>query len=119
MAKDRIKPMVITDTETGDVYTLEFSRETVRFAEGRGVNVDDVRGSPMTLIPEMFFCAFRKNHKKIARDKTDEILFKKLGGLTQAHFERLIQLFTEPMDAIIISAEDEDKAKNAKATVEL
>ena len=37
MAKDEnVKPIRLTDTETGEKYTLEFSRESVKFAEQRG-----------------------------------------------------------------------------------
>lgn len=44
---ERVKPIILR-MEDGTEYTLEFSRETVRFAEGRGFVIDDVAKFPMT-----------------------------------------------------------------------
>ena len=33
---EKVKPLILTDNDTGEKYTLEFSRESVRFAEARG-----------------------------------------------------------------------------------
>ena len=32
---EQVKPIIIRNEETGDEYTLEFNRESVRFAEQR------------------------------------------------------------------------------------
>ena len=39
---ENVKPIVITNTETKDVYTLEFTRDSVKFAQFKGFNVDDI-----------------------------------------------------------------------------
>ena len=114
--KERINPMVIRDSETSEVYTLEFTRDTVRWAESRGFDASQISTYPMTRIPELFFYAFRKNHKNVARSKTDELLFDKLGGLQPEYLERLMQLYTQPYDSVIT---DESAEKNAKVVVEL
>lgn len=116
-AKERINPMVIRDSETGEAFELDFTRETVRWAESRGFDVSQVASFPVTRIPELFFYAFRKNHKNVARSQTDEMLTEKLGGLKPEHLERLIQLYTQPYDAVIAS--DEGDEKNSKMAVEL
>jgi hypothetical protein len=115
---EKVKPLILTDNDTGEKYTLEFSRESVRFAEARGFNVNDVFRLPMTKIPELFFYAFRMHHKNIARDRTDRILFEDLGGLPDGAFERLAMLYSAPFEALTKDEED-GETKNARMTVEL
>lgn len=114
---ERIAPMRITDNNTGDVYELDFSRDSIRFAEGRGFEIDTVLKFPQTKIPEVFYYAFRKNHKKMAKNQTDAIL-DELGGLTKEMLARLIDLYNQAALTHVISTE-EDTEKNARMTVEL
>ena len=121
MAKEKIeetkvKPIIITDEETDQTYTLEFSRESVKFAEAHGFSFDDVSRYPMSKIPELFFYAFRKNHKNIARDKTDKIL-DKMNGIPNGLIERLAELYAEPFEALTILDEGEER-KNSPITIE-
>lgn len=114
---ERVKPLILTDNETGEKYTLEFSRDSVRFAENRGFSVDDVPRFPMTKVPEFFFYAFRMHHKNISRERTDRILFDDLGGIPDGALERLTNLYSEPFNAF--SNKDEDgNEKNSRMTVE-
>ena len=117
MAKNdnRLKPMKIT-TENGETYTLEFSRESVRFAESRGFDINELTKFPQTNIPALFFFAFRKNHRDIARNQADSML-EELGGLTPEEIERLSRLYNEPTESLILT--EEGGRKNAKMTVEL
>lgn len=117
MAKNenKIKPLRIT-TETGEVYTLEFSRESVKFAENRGFDISELTKFPQTNIPALWFYAFRKNHKNLSRTQTDDIL-SELGGLTTPEIERLVQLYNQPNESLIIV--DEGGRKNSRMTVEL
>lgn len=116
--KDIINPIVLRDTETGEVFTLEFSRESIRFAETRKFSISEVGDFPMTKIPDLFFYAFRKNHPNIPRSKTDKMFFDELGGFTTEQAQRLVQLYNVPMDALI-KDEEEEPVKNAKVTVEM
>ena len=119
MAKKTVlEPIKLTDNETGEKFTLEFSRDSVRFAEGRGFSVGDVGDFPMTKVPDLFFYAFRKNHQNLARARTDKILFETLGGLSRDELERLIHLYSSPMESLIRDEGDET-VKNPKMTVEL
>ena len=113
---EQVKPIIIHDTENGIDYTLEFNRESVRFAEARGFDVDDVGKYPMTKLPELFFYAFRMHHKNVSREKTDRILFDDLGGMPNGMAERLGALYAAPFEAL--TNPDESKAKNSKVTVE-
>ena len=77
---EKVKPIILHDNENNEDYTLEFSRESIRFAEARGFSIADVEKYPMTKLPELFFYAFRMHHKNVSREKTDRILFDDLGA---------------------------------------
>lgn len=115
--QDFIQPARLTDNQTGNVYELDFSRDSVKFAEARGFKMDDLTAFPATKIPEFFFYAFRKNHKNVARSKTDALL-DSMGGMTNALLERLVQLYNQAALTHLI-ATDEEAEKNSTVTVEL
>lgn len=112
----KIKPIVIKSKD--EEYTLEFNRESIKFAEARGFKVEDVSNYPMTKLPELFFYAFRMHHKNVARDKTDNILFEELGGIPEGLLERLAELYMQPFEALTI-VEDGEERKNSKWSVEM
>ena len=114
---EQVKPIIIHDAENGTDYTLEFNRESIRFAEARGFDIDDVGRYPMTKIPELFFYAFRMHHKNISREKTDRFLFDDLGGLPEGAAERLGALYAAPFEAL--ANKEEKPGKNPKMTVEM
>lgn len=113
---NKANPIRITDTKTSEVYVLEFSRDSVRFAEQRGFKITELLDYPQTNIPAFFFYAFRMHHKGLARTKTDAIL-EELGGLTTPMLERLVQLYNVPNEALIVT--EDGAVKNSKLTVEL
>ena len=114
---EQVKPIIIHDAENEIDYTLEFNRESVRFAEARGFDIDDVGKYPMTKIPELFYYAFRMHHRNVSREKTDRILFEDLGGLPEGCAERLGALYAAPFEAL--SNKEGKTGKNSKVTVEL
>lgn len=113
---NKVKPITLTDKETGDKYVLEFSRESVRFAEDRKFDLADVARFPMTKVPELFFYAFRMHHRNMARNQTDKILLEDLKGLPDGMLERLGALYSVPYDVLV--SEDDGEEKNARMTVE-
>ena len=115
VAKTRIIPIRITDKD-GVTYTLQFNRDSVRFAEQRGFQIDQLLDFPQTNIPALWFYAFRMHHPNIGRANTDALL-EQLGGLKPKEIERLVELYNEPNTALI--AGDEDERKNAGLTMEL
>jgi hypothetical protein len=117
-ANEKIKPIVLTEAETGKEYVLEFSRESVKFAEARGFKISEVAVFPVTLIPDFFYYSFRKNHKNVSRAETDRILREDLGGLSQEAIERLSRLYMIPFEGLVRS-EDDGEEKNARMTVKL
>lgn len=110
-----MKPIILKNKDTE--YTLEFNRESVKFAEARGFKFEDVANFPMSKIPELFFYAFRMHHKNVAREKTDKIL-EELGGLPEGFIERLVELYTAPFDFLTVVEEGEER-KNSKWAVEM
>jgi hypothetical protein len=123
MASEKVKPLIVKDTENHTEYTLEFNRDAIRFADARGFKIEDVADFPMTKIYELWFYAFRMHHKKVARDKTDALLDELCagGGLPKGLVERLAELYAAPFDALFGDDEEGDEsgeAKNASVVVE-
>lgn len=117
MDEERILPIRVTDDEKGDVYELDFNRDSVRFAEERRFEIEDVARFPNTKVPELFFYAFRMHHKSIGRNRTDAIL-EEMGGLSAAFIGRLAALFRQAQMSNTVRLEDEP-VKNSKLTVEI
>lgn len=115
--KERVKPIFISDKETGDRYELDFSRDSIVFAESRKFDPDDIFKYPATKIPEFFFYAFRKNHRSIAREKTDKLLAR-MGGLTEQMLVRLAKLYEQARTSNNFQ-DEEDLAKNEFVSVEM
>lgn len=111
---ERPNPIKLTDPDSGDTYTLDFSRETVKYAELRGFDITAVQNHPETGLADLFFYAFRKNHKNVARDKTDNLL-QDLGGLLPAEVNRLTDLYTASISSLNLDGE----RKNSRLKVEL
>lgn len=114
--KKNVNPILLTDPDSGDTYTLEFSRDSVRFAENRGFKIDELTVFPQTNIPALFFYAFRKNHKWVSREKTNALL-DELGGLTASEIGRLAELYNLPNESLIIT--EEGGRKNSRLTLEM
>ena len=112
---ERVAPIIITDSESGKEYTLEFNRESVKFAESRGFSIQDVDRMPFVKLPELFWYAFRMHHMNVSKEKADRILFDDLGGMPEGMAERLGALYGSPYDALI---NKENKPKNPNVTVQ-
>ena len=114
--EERVKPIILHDEEHQKDYTLEFSRESVVFAEQRGFSLNDLERYPMVKMPEFFFYAFRMHHPNISKGQTDKILFEMLGGMPDGMAERLGELYAVPYNALNNGGE---QGKNGKMTVEM
>lgn len=113
----KIKPITITDNDTNTEYTLEFNRESIKFAESKGFVFEDVAHYPMSKIPEFFYYAFRMHHKNIARNQTDAIL-DKMNGIPEGLLERLTELYAVPFESLAILEEGEER-KNSPIAIDL
>ena len=113
-----IKPVRLTDDQNGQVYELDFSKESVLFAERNKFKLEDAIAFPVSGMRNLFYYSFRKNHKNVAREKTDKLIDRWGGGLPEKLATRLIQLYqqAEASNAIVV---DEDAEKNSGLTLEL
>ena len=116
--KERIPSIKITDKDTGTVYELDFCRESIRFAEARGFDIDDVGKYPVTKFPEFFYYAFRMHHKGLAKSQTDAF-YDRLGGFSPEFLERMILLYQQALEANNVTAHTEDMGKDGNMTAEL
>lgn len=112
-----VKPIEIKDTRTNDVYILEFSRESVMFAESKGFKVQDFAEGNGILsgLSDLFFYAFRMHHPKVSKAVTDRFLFEDMKGMPNGMVERLVELYTEPFSSLL--TEDDEERKNSVLTV--
>ena len=110
---DRVKPIVIRDSENKQEYTLEFDRDSVRFAEARGFKLQDIDDFTMTKVPEFFWYAFRMHHKSVSLAKAEEIL-RQIGGINEAIAKRLVELWVQTYDSL-----GSEETKNPNMAVEL
>lgn len=116
-AEDKlIKPIILKDDNNGDIFVLEFNRDTVKYAEARGFKISAFdEGVVVSTTEELFFYAFRMHHPNKSRADTDKILYEKLKGLPTGMLERLIDLYVLPINAL---KQDDEEAKNSTMTVE-
>lgn len=117
---ERVNPIRITMPDGKTVYELEFSRETAIWTNNHGFMRDQLTNNPEEMIPILFFGAFRMHHKNVARNKTDEILYEILGGLSKKILNRLLELYNAPFNTLVKDDDEEEEyEKNCQATVEL
>ena len=109
-----VKPITL-QYEDGTTYTLEFSAQTVADGERAGLIYSQIMDKPVSLVPLLFFFAFKMHHPSISKKKTDKTLYEDLGGLTEAMQERLIELYLEPMNSL----GNDGAVKNPTLTVEM
>lgn len=116
LKREEVKPIILRIPERNEEYTLEFNRESVRFAENRGFVVEDVGKFIMTGLEDIFYYSFRMHHMKVSREQAMRILYDDLKGFPDGMVDRLAQLYNVPMQTLSQSEED---AKNCKVTVEM
>ena len=111
---EEIRPLILHDTESGQDYTLEFNRESVKFAEQRGFSLDDVDRFPMSKTYELFYYAFRMHHRNVSREKTDRIIDEDWGGIANIPdgvLERLGMLYAAPFGSLVENKGDKNPPK--------
>lgn len=116
MESERINPLRLTVSDSGETYELNFCRDSVMFAERREFQTEDVLKYPQTKVPEFFWLSFRMNHKNVSRAETDRIL-EKMGGLSPKVLERLMLLYNQAQMSNKLQ-DDEDLEKNGAVAVE-
>lgn len=105
-----LKPIIIKDVKNNISYTLTFTRESVMYAERQGFNIQDLETKALTGIYDLWFYAFRANHKGVSRDVAVGLL-EQLGGMPDGLLERLVSLYAEPYK-VLLPKESESKNSN-------
>ena len=113
-----VKPVVLRDDKTNEVYVLEFNRDSIKFAETRKFDINALGdgGVSISAIEDLFCYSFRMHHPTITKAQTDKILYEKLGGIPDGLLERLVELYLVPFNSLVRT---EESAKNATMTMEL
>ena len=109
-----VKPVTIE--VDGTTYTLEFNRNSVVSAEKAGFRGELISEMPMTMIPLLFYAAFKMHNPQITKAQTDEILFDKMQGVSAELIERLSELYAAPTKALI-RKKDDGEPKNVKISL--
>ena len=105
-ANEVVKPIMLTVEESGDEYTLEFSKESVIFTNRQGFKISEFQDNMEEMLPILWYGAFRMHHKNVSRQKTDKLL-EDIGGLTSEAAERLIMLYGQPRKSLFRDEEEE------------
>jgi len=110
--------MIVKDDVKGIEYTLEFNRNSVKYAESQGFDIGKAGQTDnlVTFVSDLFYYAFRMHHRDMTHADTDRLI-DEMGGFTQAELEALVELYMKPINALI--SEDEDKSKNSKVAIVL
>lgn len=92
----------------GKDYTLEYTRDSVRQMERSGFVASEVTTKPMSTLPKLFAGAFIAHHRFEKPKIIDEMfcLFKN----KEALFEKLAEMYSEPMEAMMDDEADEGNA---------
>lgn len=99
--------MAIVFEHRGTQYNLEFTRDSIKQMERAGFNLDTAQAQPMTSLLTLFKGAFVAHHPRTSQNIIDEI-WENLGD-KDGLFEALVNLYNEPMEALMKEPEDESK----------
>ena len=105
----------ITLTFENRAYTLEYTRESVTVMEQTGFVADDLFVRPMTMIPMLFYGAFRANHKGMKRKEVDRI-YNSLENRADL-ISALIEMYRDSITTLMTDEESDGVEGNATWTV--
>lgn len=89
------------------LYTLEFTRASVKKLERQGFSIAEAQEKPMTFFPALFAAAFVANHPFVKPEIINEI-FENICGKAGL-VEKLIELYQEPFNVLMDDPEENEK----------
>lgn len=92
----------------GREYVLCFTRRTVEKLEKLGFESNAVDTKMMTMLPLFFWGSFLAKQPFVKKELTDEVLLKFKNK--EALYEKLSELYNEPMSSLIDDPADEGNA---------
>ncbi len=93
----------------GKDYCLEYTRESVKQMEREGFVISDVLEKPMLNLPKLFAGAFKAHHRFGTKANDIEEMFDNFKN-KDALLEKLVEMYNEPMEAMLGDPEDEGNA---------
>lgn len=96
-------------TYEGSKYTLSFNRKTVQQLTRQGFRTDMITEQPAIGIPMLWKGAFLVHHRMIRDDLTDKIWESVVNK--QELLGKLMEMYVEPINALISDSENEDDEK--------
>lgn len=93
----------------GKEYCLEYTRETVKQMEREGFRSEDLLSKPMLTLPKLFAGAFKAHHKFGTKEKDINEMFECFTN-KDALFEKLLEMYNDPMEAMLDEPTDEGNA---------
>jgi hypothetical protein len=96
-------------------YTLAYTRESVTAMEQTGFVADDLFVRPMTMLPMLFYGAFRANHKGIKRRDTDRI-YNSLENRADL-ISALVEMYRDTITSLMVDDNEDGAEGNATWTV--
>ena len=99
---ERVRPIEINDSSSGNTYIIEFDRATIMYAERQKFSIADIEKYPLTVVSDLFFYGFRKHHPNVTKQQANEILDGLGGvvGLPDGFIERLAALYMIPYESV-------------------
>ena len=108
------KQLTIKDNSTGEIYTLEYTRKTVKMMEQNGFVAEDLTKKPMTMLPALFAGAFLAHHRFVKQDVIDDI-YKKLPKKDEL-IGKLVEMYNEPILTLLDDSEPDGDEGNMSWT---
>lgn len=106
--------MIKFKRENGKDYTLEFTRDSVRYAESRGFRIDEFEEKVLTNTENLFYFAFKAHHPEVTTEEAYKILYDEFGGLSSDEVRNLVEDYVETYTALI---NEESPKKSRKVTI--
>lgn len=110
---NQVKPIRIKFTDKE--YVLEFNRKTVIFTNEMGFARTQLHDNLEKMLPILLFGAFQWHHRNEVRtvEKAEEIIAN-AGGFTDKILDRLIELYNQPINGMILSDEEAEEAAKTR-----
>lgn len=114
---EKIEPIIISNPETGESYTIEYNRASAKAMEREtGVNLlklkECIEKAPMDTVSNLFYYGLQMHHAdEITHDEADEILFDQM-GFPDGFIEDLAALYAQAYASMNVAT-----PKNAKWVV--
>ena len=104
----------ITFDYNGKHWVLEFNARTAKEVQQSGFSASDVADKSLVMLPLLWHGAFLMHHRGERAKTIDDMLL--LMGDRMSLFEKLLDMYNEPVEALIDEPEDESVKVNWTAS---